>query len=414
MYSHNITMTQEVTTVHAMIMGGGIAGPATAMALQRAGIDATVYEAYDRTADGVGAFLTLAVNGLDALRLLGLDDHVTRLGIDTPRITLRNGAGRPLATFANGPRRPDGTVSSTLRRADLYVALRDEAVRRGVEVRYGKRLVDARSEADGVVAWFADGSSARGDLLIGADGLRSQVRRVIDPSAPPARYVGLLNTGGFTRGVEVDAPPGDMQMVFGRRCFFGYLPAPDGSVWWFANPPRAEEPADGELAASTEAWRAELVALLEADAGPAAELVRRAHELLPAWPTHDLPSVPTWHRGRMVIVGDAAHATSPSSGQGASMALEDAVVLAKALRDGPDVPGAFAAYEQQRRARVERVVAHGKRTGDHKAPGPLGRVVRDLFIRVALPLQSRLAPRSLAWLYDHRIDWDEPVGAAAA
>lgn len=132
------------------------------------------------------------------------------------------------------------------------------------------------------------------------------------------------------------------------------------------------------------------------------------------WPTHDLPSVPTWHRGRMVIVGDAAHATSPSSGQGASMALEDAVVLAKALRDGPDVPGAFAAYEQQRRARVERVVAHGKRTGDHKAPGPLGRVVRDLFIRVALPLQSRLAPRSLAWLYDHRIDWDEPVGAAAA
>jgi len=399
--------------VHAIIIGGGVAGPATAMALQRAGIDATVYEAYDRTADGVGAFLTLAVNGLEALRVLGLDEHVARLGIDTPRITLRNGAGRALATFENGPRRPDGTVSQTVRRADLYVALRDEAVRRGVEVRFGKRLVDARHDGDGVVAEFADGTTARGDLLIGADGLRSQVRRVIDPSAPPARYVGLLNTGGFTRGVEVDAPPGEVQMVFGRRSFFGYLPAPDGSVWWFANPPRADEPADGELATSTEAWRAELVALHEVDDGPAAELVRRAQVLLPAWPTHDIPSVPTWHRGRMVIVGDAAHATSPSSGQGASLALEDAVVLAKALRDAPDVPTAFAAYEQQRRARVERVVAYGKRTGDHKSPGPLGRVVRDLFIRVALPLQAKRAPRAMAWLYDYRIDWDEPIAAAA-
>src|SRR5690606_41794075 len=91
MYSHNMT---KVTNV--MIVGGGVAGPATAMALQQAGIDATVYEAYDRTADGVGAFLTLAVNGMDVLRTLGISDQVRRRGFDTPKMVMEIGraAGR--------------------------------------------------------------------------------------------------------------------------------------------------------------------------------------------------------------------------------------------------------------------------------------------------------------------------------
>ncbi|HET9543835.1 MAG TPA: FAD-dependent monooxygenase, partial [Acidimicrobiales bacterium] len=112
-------------------------------------------------------------------------------------------------------------------------------------------------------------------------------------------------------------------------------------------------------------------------------------------------------RGPMVIVGDAAHAPSPTSGQGASMAAEDAVVLAQCLRDLPTVGDALAAYEGLRRRRVERIVAHGARTGRSKTPGPVGRVVRDL----ALPLVFKLlvTERSMAWIYDHHIDWDTPV-----
>jgi FAD-dependent urate hydroxylase len=119
--------------------------------------------------------------------------------------------------------------------------------------------------------------------------------------------------------------------------------------------------------------------------------------------------VPVWHRGPMVIVGDAAHAPSPTSGQGASMAAEDAVALAKYLRDLPDIPRALAAYEEARRSRVERIVAHGARTGSAKTPGPVGRVLRDL----ALPLVFRflVTERSLAWIYDHHIDWESPVAA---
>ncbi|WP_169948445.1 NAD(P)/FAD-dependent oxidoreductase [Microbispora sp. H11081] len=389
-------------TKKALIIGGGIAGPVTAMALLRAGIDSEVFEAYDRGAEGVGAFLTLAVNGLEALRLLGLHDLVAGLGMDTPVMEIRNARGRALATV----RQP----SRTLRRADLYQALRDEAVRRGVRIHYGKRLTDASASSGGVRAVFADGTQAEGDLLVGADGLRSRTRALIDPGAPRARYVGLLNTGGYADGVRVPGRPGISNFVFGRRCFFGYLIHPEGQVWWFANPPSRREMTSEELAAITpERWRARLMDLFEGDTGPMREIIDATPHILPPWNTYDFPSVPKWSGERMVIVGDAAHATSPSSGQGASMAIEDAVVLGKCLRDLPDTAAAFAAFERLRRGRVERVVAQGKRNGDGKAPGAGGAFVRDLVLPVVLrQVEKRNA---LAWMYDHRITWDERVSA---
>jgi 2-polyprenyl-6-methoxyphenol hydroxylase-like FAD-dependent oxidoreductase len=109
----------------------------------------------------------------------------------------------------------------------------------------------------------------------------------------------------------------------------------------------------------------------------------------------------------MIIIGDAAHATAPSSGQGASMAIEDAVVLARCLRDLPDTGQAFAAYERLRRARVERIVAHGARTSNSKAAGPVGRVLRDLMMPLILKRVGR--GDSLAWMHDYHIDWNAKV-----
>jgi 2-polyprenyl-6-methoxyphenol hydroxylase-like FAD-dependent oxidoreductase len=398
----------------AIIVGGGLAGCVTAIALQKVGISPTVYEAYDRTSDGVGAFLSFAPNGLDALRTLGLDGAVRGSGFDTPRMALFSGSGRKLVEFANGVR-ADGTVGQTVRRSDLYGALRDEAVRRGIPFAYGMRLVDAEHTGRGTVqARFADGSRAEADLLVGADGLRSRTRTVLDPAAPSARYVGLLNTGGYVRGVAVDSAPGVLNFVFGRRCFLGYVVAPDGEVWWFANPPSARELTREELASlSTSAWRARLVELFAADAGPAVALVRATEQLFGGWNTYDFPTVPTWHAGRMIIVGDAAHAASPASGQGASMAVEDAVTLAKCLRDLPSIEEAFVAYERLRRPRVERVVAQGKRNGNQKAVGPAGRLLRD---HVVMPLFARYLARAsqdpMAWIYEHHIDWEEPARSA--
>ncbi|MFL6122742.1 FAD-dependent monooxygenase, partial [Actinophytocola sp.] len=102
----------------------------------------------------------------------------------------------------------------------------------------------------------------------------------------------------------------------------------------------------------------------------------------------------------------AAHATSPASGQGASMAIEDAVTLAKCLRDSAGVPEAFARYESLRRQRVERVVAQGKRNGDGKSLGPVMRHLLPLIIKLSKPSE-----KSLNWLYGHRIDWNRKVSA---
>ena len=397
--------------MHALVIGGGVAGCVGAIALRKAGLDVTVAEAYGRDSDGIGAFLTLAGNGIDALAAVDLGEVVGELGFVTPEMVLRDHRGRRLVAFPSAAPRPDGLTVRTLRRSDLYTTLRDEAVRRGAEITYGRRLLDAEGGPHGVVARFDDGTTATADLLVGADGLRSRVRTLLDPQAPPARYVGLLNTGGFARGAEVDGEIGAANFCFGKRCFLGYLVAPDGDVWWFANPPSRRELGREDLAAMGErVWRERLRELFADDGLPVDALLDGTAHVFSGWNTYDVPRVRTWHRDRMVLVGDAAHATSPSAGQGASMAIEDAVVLARCLRDAPDVDTAFAAYERARRERVEAVVAHGKRIGDQKAAGPVGRVVRD---HVVMPLMSRMMARRsadpLAWMTGHHVEWAEPA-----
>lgn len=398
--------------MRALIIGAGITGPVTAMALQKAGIEAEVHEAYGRTADGVGAYLNLAANGLAALRVLGIDHHDLG-GFDTHTLALRSSSGRPLAHLPMGRDDAAGTVSQTVRRSDLYVRLRDEAVRRGIPIEYGRRLVDATSTPGGVIASFADGTTARGDLLIGADGLHSRVRQILDPGCPPPRYTGLLNTGGYASGVSVDAPEGTFTMTFGRRAFFAYAHRAPGDVWWFANVPRARAATDAELAAWTpDRWRAELMRLFADDDGPALDLIAATPEVMAPWNTLDLRNVPVWHRGPIGLIGDAAHAISPTSGQGASLAIEDGVLLARFLRDHHDPAAAFAAFEGSRRSRVEKLIAQAKRTSNQKIPNPLTRLVRD---RVILPLVGRAATRTTRdWLTDYRIDWDAPTDRVRA
>jgi 2-polyprenyl-6-methoxyphenol hydroxylase-like FAD-dependent oxidoreductase len=300
-------------------------------------------------------------------------------------------------------------MSRTLRRADLYEALRGEALRRGARIEHGKRLTGAETGADGVRATFADGTEATADLLVGCDGLRSKVRTAIDPSAPPARYVPVLNIGGEATGVTTSVRPGEYAMVFGKRAFFGWAVAPDGDVWWFANPPRADEPAPGEVESMPpDEWRRWLLELFAVDAGPATELIGATTTELRGWTTYDVPTVPHWYRGRMIVIGDAAHATSPASGQGASLAIEDAVVLAQSLRDVDGVTEAFAAFVDRRRDRVERIVAEGNKWSNTKAAGPVARVVRDAVLPMVFRRMNAKGDRN-GWVHDHHIEWGEKV-----
>lgn len=191
----------------------------------------------------------------------------------------------------------------------------------------------------------------------------------------------------------------------------GYLKANDGQVWWFSNVPRRDEPARGELAAvSGEEWRRRMLELYADDAGPAVSLIEATPEIMPMTPIHSIPHLPHWHNERMIVVGDAAHAPSPRSGQGASLSIEDGVVLAKCLRDLPTPQAAFAQFEAARRPRVERIIKAAARV-NNKAAGPVGRVFRDAILPVILRLS--LGSKGLEQVCGYRIDWDASATAPA-
>jgi FAD-dependent urate hydroxylase len=404
--------------MRALVIGTGVAGTVAALALHKVGFEAQIFEAYDRSAGLThGVYLTVAVNGIDALRAVDAHDLVLAKGFPSTEITFFSGTGRRLGAIPLGPQRPDGLVTHTIRRSDLYGGLDEEVRRRKIPVHHGKRLVNAENLPDGRVrAVFADGTSAEGDLLIGADGVHSATRSLIDPANPGPRYTGLGNTGGFTAngftsngytsniaGLVGDGKA-DYVMIWGRNCFFGYTVSPSGEVWWFANPPSKAEVPAGDAGGRADV-RQRLLTLLAPDRTPGADLVRATTGPIPLTNQYDLPRVPTWRTDRMVLIGDAAHAVAPASGQGASLAAEDAVVLARALRDSTSIVDGLTRYEENRRERVERVVAWGSSMNNTKKQGLVGRVLRD----VALPFILKKAARpeelrSMAWLFDHHVE----------
>lgn len=403
-------------TTRAIVIGGGIAGPLTAIGLQRAGIEASVYEAYPRNASlAAGSWLTLAVNGLRALRELGVHREVMAQGFPSSTIEFAAGGGKSLGTVPIGGSLSDGTQTHTVKRCDLYRALHQAALAHGVRIEHDKRLVAAETGDGQVHARFADGSGASADLLIGADGIHSKVRKLIDAGAPEPRYTGLGNVGGFVRDASLPVSPGVYRMIFGRRAFFGYTVSPSGEVWWFANPPSARPlPREQASEPGGDGCKQRLLALFAGDAGPACKIIAATPGPLLCTNQYEMPRVPQWRRDRMLIIGDAAHAASASSGQGASMAAEDALCLALCLRDVPQVPAALAAFETLRRARVERVVAEGARRSSEKTVGPVGRVIRDLVMPVVLKrVASQAKNNPYDWLYRYELDWAAPLPLGA-
>jgi 2-polyprenyl-6-methoxyphenol hydroxylase-like FAD-dependent oxidoreductase len=392
----------------ALVIGGGIAGPVTALALRKAGIEATVYEAYATTADGIGGTLTVAPTGLDALRIVGADEAVRAIGLPMDRTVMADGRGKRIGEFRGLPGLPS---SRALWRPELCRALHDHAVATGIRIERGRRLIGVDDTATGITARFADGSTASGDVLVGADGIHSTVRTLIDPDAPRPDDVPLLNFGA-PADIAVAAEPDATYFVFGKRAFLGYWAQPDGRTAWFGNLPH-EQPMT--VAQAREVPAAEWLRRLRdvyADDVPGRDLLRHtsAGELAVLGSVQIMPKLPHWHRGRMVLVGDAVHAPSPSSGQGASLATESAIQLARCLRDLPDVPRAFAAYERLRRPRVEKVAARAAKTNNSKTMGPVATTMMGLLMPIAM--RTFLTPeRMLGPEQRHRIEWDELVTA---
>jgi 2-polyprenyl-6-methoxyphenol hydroxylase-like FAD-dependent oxidoreductase len=395
-------------TPTALIIGGGIAGPVAATALRMAGIDADVYEARPPAdTGGIGGSLALEPNGLAALRIIGADDDVRAEAVPITRsvMSIASKPGREMPTPQGLPPR------QLIDRGVLHRILRDRADRFGVRIHHAKKLIRVDEHPDGVTAQFADGTSAHAGVLIGADGVRSTVRHLIDPDAPAARYLGLL---GFEGLVDDDADtaalaPGTMTFAFGRRAYYLYWKRPDGRIGWGANLPSPQYLGLKQARVlPAEDWLRTLRATYSGDTPGARLAAQTTPDTLQAvGALHIMPPVPRWYRDRMVLVGDAVHAPSNSTGQGASLAMESAIQLARCLRDLPDVSSAFAGYERLRRARVENIAARGARIGRAKAPGPIAQ--RLMRLLVPLMVNTMNLEKTMGAEQRYTIDWDVSV-----
>jgi 2-polyprenyl-6-methoxyphenol hydroxylase-like FAD-dependent oxidoreductase len=384
-----------------LIVGAGIAGPALAIALRRAGYDTVVYETMPEPRDDAGAFLNIAPNGLKALEALGLAGAIEDLGFLNDRLVFQNESGRVLADVAVG--------GVTMRRGELSRALREAARAAGADIQFGKRLLTVEEWGGGVAARFSDGETMLGMALVGADGIHSRTRDSFFPEAPRPVYAGLLNLGGV---VQTDLPPTGtaMHMIVGRRAVFGFAVRPGGETWWFSDYAVTDEPPRGVLEiADGSLYRERLRELHRDDPPEVARILDAVRDDIGAWAAYDLPSIPRWHRGKICLIGDAAHAVGPHLGQGTSLALEDAFVLAKCVRDIRDPAAAFPAFERLRRERVERVAAQSRRGGPQKVPAHgLTRAFRDLM----LPVFLKRAARATEWMYTYPMSWDERIPSA--
>ncbi|PCC73547.1 2-polyprenyl-6-methoxyphenol hydroxylase [Nannocystis exedens] len=398
-----MTDSMRAPIQRALVVGGGVAGPTVAMFLRRLGVRATVLEARSAAEGDAGAFLGLAPNGLQVLAELGLGAELRARGAVCEGLRFTNARGRCIGVIDHrGHARRFGAQMVMIRRAELHRALMAAAAERGADCRFGAKVVAIAERPGEVVARLEGGEELAADVLLGCDGLRSRVRALALPGSPAPAFTGLCDVGGFARCPGAPLEPGWTVMTFGRRAFFGAFAAPGGEVWWFHNNGARE----AMQVVDPEQRRAAILALHAGDPGWIADVVRATPTLLGPWALHDIMTLPRWHAGRVCLLGDAAHATSPSAGQGASLALEDALVLARCLRDATSPQAAFAGFEQERRARVEAVVRQARKNGDGKAPaGPVAAWFRDRM----LPLFLRAGAAAQARFYEHRVEWSTPT-----
>ncbi|MEU6037826.1 FAD-dependent monooxygenase [Actinomadura sp. NPDC047616] len=358
----------------AVVVGGGIGGLAAAVALCRRGWHVEVCERAAEFTE-IGAGLTLWPNALRALETLELAGRVREIGAVENAGGVRGRSGRWLSRVDNAEiERRFGFPVLMAHRADLVRVLAD-ALPREV-LRPSTAVTGVRDDGDAVVVEHQAGD-LRADLVIGADGLHSTVRRLRWPAAGAPRYAGF--TAWRMIAAPLPEPIADGAVTWGRGELFGFTSMTGGRTYCFASasvPPGGAAP-DGEAAELRRRfaqWPDPIPRLLAAV--PVDGVLR--HDV------YDLPPLPGYVKGRIALLGDAAHAMTPNLGQGACQALEDAVVLAACLDQTPDIGSALVRYDRRRRPRTQRVARRSARMGALSlAAWPPAATARNLVARLA-------------------------------
>jgi 2-polyprenyl-6-methoxyphenol hydroxylase-like FAD-dependent oxidoreductase len=364
-----------------VIVGGGIGGLAAAVALRKVGIDAAVFEKAPQIAE-IGAGVSLWSNALIALRRLGLEARAVAAGaiIDYATTVLPHGKALPgLDVAALGAKA--GAPTICIRRGALQHLLLETALAAAATVETGRECIGFTADGSGCIARFADGSGERGDVLIGADGIHSAIRLGLF-GKEELRFPKVLAWRGIAHGIAELLAPRRALAVMGSGAHAGFLHCGDGDIYWFLTRNAAPGSQAGQAGN-----KVEILALTAGWGDPARSLLAAAQEgAILRNDIYDRRTRDVWGAGRVTLLGDAAHPMTPNFGQGACQALEDAVVLADALRRAAPSDAGLRAYETRRRERAHFVVAQSWR---------FGRILQ-LANPVGVWLRDRLAVTSLA------------------
>jgi 2-polyprenyl-6-methoxyphenol hydroxylase-like FAD-dependent oxidoreductase len=374
------------------IVGGGIGGLTLAIALQRKGFDVTVYENAPQLKP-LGAGLGLAANAVKAFTDIGLSDEVLKKGKVMRKISIKDPAGSILSeTDAEKLSSRYGIINNfTIHRADLHEVLLGNLHPGSLQL--GKGCVDFVQKKSSVELIFQDGTTAAAHHVIACDGIHSVFRKKLLPGSTP-RYAGYT----CWRAVIDDLPPGfnfdEISETWGAGSRFGIIPLTNKRVYWFAClNAKASDPVMQGFKIP------DLLNHFEQFHSPIPEILKRTRNEQLIWSDiMDLAPIKQFAFGNIVLMGDAAHATTPNMGQGACMAIEDAAVLANCIENYVTPEEAFKQFELKRIERTTRIVNASRTLGRvAQLKNPLLTSLRNAVLRCT---PQRVTENQLKFLYE--------------
>ena len=335
----------------AVIIGGGIGGLCAALALRQIGIDVRVYER-TKAFEPVGAGLSLWTNAIRTLRRLGLADQVIEAGSIFRRSEFRNPSGKVLQSGdLGGLNEPNICIHRAELHRVLASALPPDTLRLGM------KCISVEQDAERVTIHLSNEETDQADFVIGADGYRSAIRQHLFPTTR-IYYDNRTSWRGIAENQD-GVPPDIAYQTWGRGQRFGHFCVDRKYVYWFAvvNLPEGQTPPAEKrkdfLRQRFLGWHAPIEHLMDITA--ADNIVETG--------IYDIEPLERWSKGRITLLGDAAHASTPDMGQGGCMAIEDAVVLARSLSQEQDLTSALIRYEAERKPRTTWIMNQSRRIG---------------------------------------------------
>ncbi|MDB9693640.1 FAD-dependent urate hydroxylase HpxO [Acinetobacter nosocomialis] len=346
--------------MNVVIIGAGMGGLTTGIALKKFGHQVRIFEQTEKILP-VGAAISLWSNGVKCLNYLGLTEKIAKLGGQMDDLAYVDGlTGYVMTQFSLRPLIEEvGQRPYPVARADLQNMLMDEFGRD--QIYLGKKMVSLEDKADYVEVHFADGSSTQADLLIGADGTHSMTRAYVLGQQVQRRYAGYVNWNGLVEISEDLAPAQQWTTYVGEGKRASLMPVADGRFYFFLDVP---------LPAGLENNRDEYKKLLKLYFADWCQPVQQLIERLDPQKTnrveiHDIEPFSQFYKGRVVILGDAAHSTTPDIGQGGCQAMEDAIYLARSLQINTlGLEDALRRYQNKRNERANELVLRARKRCD--------------------------------------------------